>query len=153
MNAKELIMKYEGYKSTAYLCPAKIWTIGWGFTLIPEDLIKIGGSTTLIKVPPNSKIINKDTAEAYLDFLILDVSNSIKKELKVQITNNQLEALISFVFNLGIGSLKKSTLLKLINSQKFNEASKEFLKWNKAGGIELKGLTIRRQEEMNLFLS
>ena len=62
------------------------------------------------------------------------------------------DSLVSFAFNLGLGNLQKSTLLKKVNLGKFEEASNEFIKWNRAGGKVLEGLTRRREAERYLFL-
>ena len=73
--------------------------------------------------------------------------------LKVSVNQNQFDALVDFAYNLGIGNLQKSTLLKLINNKDFVGASKQFKLWNKANGKVLNGLTKRRKEEEELFLS
>jgi len=132
----ELIKKYEGLKLKAYKCPAGVWTIGYGHT----------------KNVKQGDVITEVQAEILLIYDLNDFENCIKKNVRIPLTQNQFDALVSFCFNVGCGNFLKSTLLKKLNEGKIAEAAKEFLKWNKAGGKELAGLTKRRQEEMELFL-
>lgn len=137
MNGKDLIKEFEGCKLKAYLCPAGVWTIGYGHTY---------GVTA-------GKTITQQQAEILLNNDYADFERKVENLLKVDITDNQLGALTSFAFNLGLGNLQKSTLLKLVNASKFTEAAEEFIKWNKANGKVLDGLTRRREAERKLFLS
>ena len=132
----ELIKKYEGLKLKAYKCPAGVWTIGYGHT----KNVKQGDTIT------------EKQAEILLIYDLNDFENCIKKNVRIPLSQNQFDALVSFCFNVGCGNFLKSTLLKKLNEGKIAEAAKEFLKWNKADGKELAGLTKRRQEEMELFL-
>jgi len=132
----ELIKKYEGLKLKAYKCPAGVWTIGYGHT----------------KNVKQGDVITEVQAEILLIYDLNDFENCIKKNVRIPLTQNQFDALVSFCFNVGCGNFLKSTLLKKLNEGKIAEAAKEFMKWNKAGGKELAGLTKRRQEEMELFL-
>jgi lysozyme len=137
MNGVDLIKKWEGCKLKAYLCPAGVPTIGYGHT----KGVKMGD------------VITEDVANSYLLDDIIEAHKGIDRVVKVSLTDNQLGALTSFVFNLGIGNLTSSTLLKLINQGKYLEASAQFLRWDKANGTTLIGLTNRRAEEMKLFNS
>lgn len=132
----ELIKNYEGLKLKAYKCPAGVWTIGYGHT----------------KNVKQGDVITEVQAEILLMYDLIDFENVIKKNVRIPLTQNQFDALVSFCFNVGCGNFLKSTLLKKLIEGKIAEAAKEFLKWNKAGGKELAGLTKRRQEEMELFL-
>jgi len=77
----------------------------------------------------------------------------MQKVITVPLTDNQLTAITSLVYNIGFGAFKRSTLLRLLNAgASKEEVAKQFLRWNKAGGKEIKGLTNRRQAEFNLFL-
>lgn len=135
-DAIDLIKKFEGCSLEAYLCPAKVWTIGYGHT----SGVKKG---------------DKITQAQALDYLIKDLdvfeSGVIRLTSGLGLNNNQIGALISFAFNLGLGALGGSTLLKLLKQGKIKEASLEFAKWNKAGGVVLAGLTRRRAAETELF--
>lgn len=139
----DLIKKYEGCELKAYLCPAKIPTIGYGNTMYENGTkVKIGDQIT------------QQRAEELLLHIGKYFETEIKKLVKVTLTDNQLGALLSFTYNLGVGNLRVSTLLKKINANPNDPAIKdEFLKWNKAGGKVLAGLTKRRQSESDLYFS
>ena len=131
-----LIKKFEGLRLKTYLCPGGIHTIGYGHT--GTDVI------------PGAQI-NEDTANAYLKMDIRRFENFINKNVTVPINQNQFDALVSFAFNIGNGNLQRSTLLKKLNDGNYSGAAEEFLRWNKASGKELPGLTKRRLEEKQLF--
>jgi len=134
----DLIQEFEGCKLTAYLCPAGVWTIGWGAT---GDGISKGVTWTQKQADDRHK---KDVAK---------FKDGVKKLVIVPVTTHQVDALTSFAYNLGLGALKGSTLLKLLNSGDYYGAAGQFVRWNKAGGVEMNGLTRRRIAERNLFMS
>ena len=134
--AIDLIKKYEGFSARPYKCPAGVLTIGYGRT---------------IDVRPY-EITTEEAETIWLSKYIETIANQILALVKVELNNNQICALIDFVYNLGIGNFKSSTLLRKINEGDFSAAANEFLKWNKAGGIVLKGLENRRIAERTLFL-
>ena len=134
--AIDLIKKYEGFSARPYKCPAGVLTIGYGRT---------------IDVRPY-EITTKEAETIWLDKYVKTIADQILAIVKVELSNNQICALIDFVYNLGIGNFKSSTLLRKINQGDFSAAANEFLKWNKAGGIVLKGLENRRIAERMLFL-
>lgn len=134
--AIDLIKKYEGFSARPYKCPAGVLTIGYGRT---------------INVKPYD-ITTKEAETIWLDKYVKTIADQILAIVKVELSNNQICALIDFVYNLGIGNFKSSTLLRKINQGDFSAAANEFLKWNKAGGIVLKGLENRRIAERMLFL-
>lgn len=135
MTGKDLIKKFEGCKLKAYLCPAGIPTIGYGHTYG----VQLG------------KEITQEQAETLLDNDYPYYEKQVLDLLKVEVTENQLGALTSFAYNLGVNALKKSTLLKLLNGGDPVSAAKEFDKWTKAGGVVLPGLVKRRAAERALF--
>lgn len=137
MDAKSLIKKYEECKLEAYLCPAGIPTIGYGHT----KGVKLGDKIT------------QQQAEQLLDSDYQEAENQTLAIVKVPLTKNQLGALTSFVFNLGIGSLKYSTLLAKLNRKDYAGAANEFDKWVYSHHVKLNGLVKRRAEEKELFLS
>jgi lysozyme len=92
-------------------------------------------------------------AEALLALDILRFQNGVLKLVTYPINGNQFDALVDFSFNLGLGNLGSSTLLKKLNAGDVKGASEEFLRWDKAGGKVLAGLTRRRKAERDLFLS
>jgi len=144
MELADFVSNFEGFSVDAYQDSAQIWTIGYGSTFNP---------LTKEKVKKGDKI-SKNTAKSWLDTELSVVKSQVMSVVKVLINANQLNALTSFTYNVGIGNFKKSTLLKLLNAGAPKEqVAAEFIKWNKAGGKVLKGLTIRRQAEKDLFLS
>jgi len=131
--------EFEGCKLTAYLCPANIWTIGWGNTKIPGKPVTKGMTCT--------------REEADEEFLIdtQDSQKAVNRLVKVALTQGQFNALVDFVFNLGAGRLKVSTLRKKINAGVWDEIPGELNKWVYGGGRKLKGLVLRRQAESAYF--
>lgn len=139
-----LIKKYEGLKLKPYLCPARVSTIGYGATYYEDGR----------KVALTDKSITKERAEQLLAFQLRNYENAVNRYVLKEINQNQFDALVSFCFNLGIGALQKSTLLKKINKNPKDKTIRtEFLKWSFAGGKQLKGLINRRTEESNLYFS
>ena len=133
----DLIKKFEGLRLEAYRCPAGIPTIGYGTTKGVEMGIKI----------------TKDEAERLLKKDIEQFENGVLSRLRVKVNQNQFDALVSFTFNVGVGNLRISTLLRKINSSDFLGASNEFKRWVFAKGRRLKGLERRRLMEAELWLS
>ena len=140
----ELIKKYEGFKAKAYLCPAKVITIGYGSTYY-ED-----GTKVKLTDPP----ITQERATELLEALLVSYERSVDSYCVDTINQYQFDALCSFAYNCGVGNLKSSTLLKKVNKNPNDPTIKdEFLKWNKGGGKVLSGLTKRRIEEAQLYFS
>lgn len=137
MTGKDLIKKYEGLKLTSYLCPAGVPTIGWGHTYG-------------VKM---NRTISVAEAEVLLDHDYQEAEDDVLELITVPLTDNQLGALTSFVFNLGQGALKESTLRKKLNQGDYKGAAEEFDKWVYAGSKKLNGLIKRRAEEKQLFLT
>lgn len=133
----DIIKKFEGCKLKAYLCPAGKPTIGYGHTYG----VKLG------------RVISKAEAEVLLDHDYQDALNAVEELIRVPLTENQLGALASFVFNLGRGKLIGSTLRKKLNQGDYKGAAEEFDKWVFAGGVKLNGLIARRAAERALFES
>lgn len=141
--AFETIAKFEGLKLESYQDSVGIWTVGYGNTVNLD---------TGMPIKKGDKI-SKETAIKWLNSEISFLQDRIKKLVKVPINQNQLDAITSLVYNIGIGAFSKSTLLRLLNANASKiEVAAQFLRWNKAGGKVLPGLTNRRQSEHNLFL-
>jgi lysozyme len=132
---KDLIKKWEGLRLKAYLCPAGVPTIGYGHT----GDVKMGNKIT------------EHQADVIFDLDLEKFEEGVTKLLKVPVNENQFAALVSFAYNVGLGALGKSTLLRLVNSGK-GLPELEFAKWTRGGGKVLPGLVKRRQEEALLFL-
>lgn len=143
-NGISLIKQFEGLSLKPYLDAINIPTIGYGSTYYRNGK----------KVSMSDKPISEDEANSLLVYIAnKDFGEFVNKVVKVELNQNQFDALVSFAYNLGNGNLQNSTLLKKVNQKDFVGASKEFVKWNKAGGKELVGLTRRREKERDLFLS
>ncbi|EFD0449891.1 lysozyme [Escherichia coli] len=137
-----LIKEFEGCKLTAYQDSVGVWTIGYGWTQ-PVDGKPIRAGMT----------INQETAERLLKTGLVSYESDVSLLVKVGMTQGQFDALVSFTYNLGSRSLSTSTLLRKLNAGDYAGAADEFLRWNKAGGKVLNGLTRRREAERALFLS
>lgn len=140
----EFIAKYEGLKLNLYNDIAGHATIGVGH-LVHKGPIN-GSEPEEFK-----KGITKERAFQLLKEDAASAVSGVNSQVKVALNQGQFDALVSFVFNLGAGAFQKSTLLKKLNANDFAAVPAEFLKWNKAGGNVVKGLTIRRQAEADLF--
>ena len=139
--AVSIIKKFEGCRLTAYPDPASggdPWTIGYGAT---GPNIKPGVTWT------------QDEAEQDLAVRIARIAYQIVQDLTVSLTDNQFCACVSLAYNIGHANFASSTLLKLLNRSQFEAASKEFLRWDRAQGRVISGLTQRRQAESELFKS
>ncbi|EBG9759466.1 lysozyme, partial [Salmonella enterica] len=98
-------------------------------------------------------MIDEATAERLLKTGLVGYENDVSRLVKVKLTQGQFDALVSFAYNLGARTLSTSTLLRKLNAGDYAGAADEFLRWNKAGGKVLNGLTRRREAERALFLS
>ncbi len=130
-----LIKKFEGCELEAYLCPAGVWTIGYGHT---KD-VKEGDK------------INRDEADYLLQEEMIEYESYINDFVEVPLEQNQFDALCSWVYNLGPTNLKNSTMLKVLNEEKYSDVPQEIKRWNKAGGEVLDGLIKRREAEAKMF--
>ena len=137
-----MIKQFEGCKLTAYQDSVGVWTIGYGWTK-PVDGKPIRAGMT----------IKQETAERLLKTGLVSYESDVSRLVKVGLTQGQFDALVSFTYNLGARSLSTSTLLRKLNAGDYAGAANEFLRWNKAGGKVLNGLTRRREAERALFLS
>jgi lysozyme len=140
--AARIIKKYEGFMPEPYRCPGGIPTIGYGSTRYENG----------DEVSMDDCSIDRERAEEILLYYIKEVADQVRSVVKHKLEDHQEAALISFTYNLGIGNLKRSTLLQLINRGPENQnIPNEFRRWNKAGGKVLAGLTTRREEEAKLW--
>ena len=134
---------FEGCKLEAYQCSAKVWTIGWGNTFYENGTPVRQGDK-----------ITQDRANSLFVFVANKFADEIKKLIKTNLSENQFSALVCFAYNVGTGNLAKSTLLKKVNVNPNDPSiSNEFLRWNKAGGKALLGLTRRRTAESKLYFT
>lgn len=139
----DLIKQFEGLRLTAYYDTGNVLTIGYGTTntILPAQYkIKAG------------QVITKDQAEKYLAYGVDNVfSPKVNSMVKVNITQEQFDALVCFAYNCGPDNLASSTLLRKLNVGDVFGTQKEFLRWDKDNGKRLLGLTRRRLAEATLF--
>ena len=133
----ELIKHFEGCELEAYKCPAGVWTIGYGH----------------IKGVHEGMKITEMQAEEMLKSELHEYEGYINDYVTVPLNQNQFDAMVSWVYNLGGGNLRASTLLKVLNAGDYDGVPAQMLRWNKAGGKVLEGLTRRRQAEADLFVA
>lgn len=134
--ARDFISRFEGLELEAYICPAGILTIGYGHT---GDDVHTGD------------VITEEMALALLEADMTQAIECVDGFVDVDLTDEQTAALISFVFNVGCGAFKGSTLLKLLNAGNYEQAAAQLMRWTKGGGKTLPGLVRRREAEMTLF--
>ena len=139
----DLIKQFESFRAAPYLCSAGVPTIGYGTTVYSNG----------IKVKLSDQKITQQLAESFLQHHVNAIEKDVSKLVKVTLTQNQFDALVSFAYNVGIGAFGDSTLLKLLNAGDIDNASKQFERWNKAGGKVSNGLIRRRNAEKALFLA
>lgn len=146
-----LIKEFEGFRDKAYKDSVGVWTIGWGTT-------KINGRPVTA-----SDVCTKEEAEIWLQQDLQKFEQMITEAVKVPLTQNQFDSLVSIVYNVGPGSKSKSgiivlkngspsTLLKLLNQGNYSGAADQFLVWFRTAGSE-NGLKRRREAERELFLT
>ena len=133
----ELIKSFEGLRLNSYLDAVGGWTIGYGHT-------RTAGPGQRISLAQATALLREDVST---------FEKAVTRAVQVPITANQYAALVSFAYNVGVGALNSSTLLRRLNAGDTYGAANELLRWNRAGGRVLAGLTRRREAERTLFLS
>ena len=130
-----LIKKFEGCELEAYRCSANVLTIGYGHTKGVKE-----GDT-----------ITKDEAEYMLEEEMIEYEGYVNDMVDVELNQHQYDSLCAWVYNLGPNNFRSSTLLKVLNEEKYNEIPQQIKRWNKANGEVLNGLIRRREAEALLF--
>ena len=132
-----LIKRFEGCKLKAYRCPANVLTIGYGHTKnVTEDMK-----------------ITQQEANDMLDEELIEYCEYIDKMVKVSLNQNQFDALVAWIYNLGPTNFRNSTLLTVLNQERYSDVPEQIKRWNKADGKILDGLIKRREAEALLFES
>ena len=131
----KMIKHFEGLELNAYQCAAGVWTIGYGHT----------------KGVQQGMVISEETADEMLVEELKEYENYINDMVNCPLNQNQFDALVSWVYNLGPANLQASTLLKVLNAGDYAGVPAQIKRWNKAGGKVLEGLTRRREAEADLF--
>lgn len=140
-SGKAFIKSFEDKRLTAYDDGTGVWTIGCGTIKYPNG-----------RAVKKGDVCTDAQAEQYFSNDLVKFENSVNSLVKVSLTQNQFDALVSFAYNVGATNFSNSTLLKKLNANDYKGAAAEFPKWNKAGGKVMNGLTKRRNAEMELFL-
>ena len=139
-----LIKEFESFRKTPYLCAAGVPTIGWGTTRYPD------GRAVKLSDPK----ITEAVADMYLHHDLTTFEKAVNKVLTIPIQQSQFDACVSLCYNIGQGNFTSSTLVKMLNAETAPDLiAPQFLRWDKAKGKPLAGLTRRRKAEMALFLT
>ena len=160
----DLMHRYEGFRSRPYLCPAHIWTIGYGHVLYQEQIrlpvVRVEGKETpmIRKEMPLKPEDNRVWTKTEIDELFrTDVGTFERGVLRlvpgVVGRQGSFDALVSISFNFGLGNLQRSTIRMRANRGDWDGAAEAFRVWTKGGGKVLPGLVKRREAEIALFLS
>ena len=161
---EDLMHKYEGFRARPYLCPAHIWTIGYGHVLYQEQIrlpvVRVEGKETpmIRKEMPLKPEDNRVWTKTEIDELFrTDVGTFERGVLRlvpgVVGRQGSFDALVSISFNFGLGNLQRSTIRMRANRGNWDGAAEAFRVWTKGGGKVLPGLVKRREAEIALFLS
>jgi lysozyme len=140
-DAVNLVTDFEGFSAVPYQDPAGVWTIGYGSTR-DADGNPVCATTPNITQAAARKLVDRDLRSAFAE---------VAGDVKVALTPFQEGALADFVYNLGAGNFRSSTLLRLLNAGDYAGAAAQFARWDMAGGRVLAGLLRRRQAETELF--
>ena len=161
---EDLMHKYEGFRNKPYLCPAHIWTIGYGHVLYQEQI-----KLPVVRVPDkHTPMIRKEyplspednrvwSKEEINELFLVDVANFERGVLRLVpgcvSRQGSFDALVSISYNFGLGNLQRSTIRMKANRGDWEGAADAFRVWNKGGGKVLPGLVKRREAEIALFLT
>jgi lysozyme len=152
--AIEMIKHHEGVRFKPYQCPAKLWTIGVGHVLYPDQIkILLPERGAYALHPEDNRTFTKEEVDGILRSDLDRFERGVERFCPVPLTQGMFDGLVSFSFNVGLGTLQRSTLRqKLLRGDK-EGAAEELLKYCMAAGKVLKGLQNRRIDERALFLS
>ena len=156
--------RYEGCRNKPYLCPAHIWTIGYGHVLYQEQIrlpmVRVEGKEVPMirrEFPLRQEDARAWTKAEIEELFAADVGNFERGVLRLVPgaagAQGRFDALVSFAFNAGLGNLQRSTIRMKANRGDWVGAAEAFMQWTKGGGKELPGLVARRKAERALFLS
>jgi lysozyme len=152
--AIKMIQHHEGVRQKPYRCPAKLWTVGVGHVLYPEQgKLKIDERDGFALKIEDFRVFSMEEVDAILRTDLDRFERGVEKFCPVPLTQGQFDALVSFSFNVGLGTLQRSTLRQKVLRGDMEGASEELLKYCMAGGKVLKGLLNRRKDEQAVFKS
>jgi lysozyme len=159
----DLMHRFEGCRNKPYLCPANIWTIGYGHVLYQNQIrlpmVRKEGYTGLIRSeyplnPEDSRVWSKEEINSLFATDIAGFESGVLRLIPNSAgSQGRFDALVSFAFNAGLGNLQRSTIRMKANREDWEGAAEAFMAWTKGGGKELPGLVKRRLAEKALFLS
>jgi lysozyme len=149
-----MIKHHEGVRQKPYKCPAKLWTVGVGHVLYPEQgKLKIDQRDGFALKVEDFRVFSMEEVDGILRTDLDRFERGVEKFCPVPLTQGQFDALVSFSFNVGLGTLQRSTLRQKVLRGDMAGAAEEFLKYCMGGGKILKGLQNRRIDERAMFLS
>ena len=150
---KELIKHHEGVRLKPYRCPAKLWTVGVGHVLYPDQgRLPLDQRDAYPLKAEDNRVFSGAEVDGILSSDLQRFESGIAKLFPMVLAQGQFDALCSFAFNLGLGGVQRSTLRQKVLRGEV-EAADEFLKFTRGGGKILPGLVKRRNDERALFLS
>ena len=152
--AIKMIRHHEGVRNKPYRCPAKLWTIGVGHVLYPDHgKMPIDQRDNYQLRPEDNRVFSPEEVDGILRTDLSRFESGVDKLITAQLSQGMFDALVSFSFNVGLGTLQRSTLRQKLNRGDKEGAAEELLTYCMAGGKILKGLQNRRIDERVLFLS
>ena len=162
-NGIDLMHRFEGCRNKPYLCPATIWTVGYGEVLYQDQIrlpvMRKEGYTGMIRSEyplrqEDNRVWSKEEINKLFERSIGTFERGVLRLVPGSVSRQGLfDALVSFAFNAGLGNLQRSTIRMKANRGEWEEAAEAFMQWTKGGGKELPGLVRRRKAEKELFLS
>jgi len=149
-----MIKHHEGVRYKPYKCPAKLWTIGVGHVLYPEQgKMPVDQRDKFALKIEDFRVFSKDEVDSILEKDLQRFIAGVLRYCPDNLNENRLGALVSFAFNVGLGTLQRSTLRQKHNRGDFEGVKQEFLKFTKGGGKVLPGLIKRRNDEIALYFT
>lgn len=151
--ALKAITHHEGVRLKPYRCPARLWTVGVGHVIDPNHAKVPFEERNLLPIPDGwNRKLSMDEVNAILTADLQRFERGVLRYCPSGITQGRFDALVSFAFNVGLGTLQRSTLRQKHNRGDFDGAADEFLKYSMAAGKVLKGLLNRRKDERAMYL-
>ena len=153
-DAIKMIQHHEGLRFKPYRCPARLWTVGVGHVLYPEQgKLPIDQRDGFALRPEDNRTFSKDEVNGILRSDLQRFERGVGQLIPVRLTQGQFDACVSFAFNVGLGTLQRSTFRQKVIRGEKDAAIASLLQYCKAGGKVLRGLENRRKDEAALFIS
>ena len=151
----KLIKAFEGCKNKPYRCPTALWTVGYGKLMYPDQArLKLAERMAYPLKLADFRIFSQEEIDAFLLEELESTERGVARLCPASVGNQgQFDALVSFAFNCGLGTLQRSSIRTAFNRGEIEAAADNFLKYTKAAGRELPGLVRRRNAERALFLA